>query len=535
VNRSACDALTTASALVRWDGWSVLAVHGADRERFLHSQLTSDVRSLETGRAQPSSLLDGSGRLVAFLLLGRRDDELVAIVPCGARDGLVRSLESRIIADDVELRPVAEDGVWLALGPAAVAREGLVGRGETLAVSLLGSRGVVGWGEPPELPALDADDAEARRIVSGLPHWGVEVAAGQLVNETPLLDLAVSFTKGCFLGQETVAKLAAGRGAAYAAAALGIAADVDPDSLVGRSFRAGSRERAGGILSACRWKGAVVAWARIHRELRVEGRELELDLDDGVSMSAVVRRLPLLTSPEPAEMAEACYHEAVRLFTDDHEDEAVELLERTIAICPRHADAYESLGVILGRHRRFEEAIGLMQRLLEVDPGSVMAHTNMSVYYNQLGRIEDAEREARNAAIKSAQRQTNDREGSATVSRREVERMRELEERAEMFRQVLAIDPDDALGNFGLGDILVEMGRFGAAIPHLEKALEVDPDYSAAFLALGRALDGLGRPDEAREVLSRGVDVAAGRGDLMTANTMQELVARLPAPAPTGA
>ncbi len=514
---------------MRWDGWSVLAVRGADRGRFLHSQLTSDVLALEPGRAEPSALLDGSGRLVAHFLLGRRDDVLLVVVPHGARDGLVRSLESRIIADDVELDPVVDDGVWLALGPAAVVRQGLQWRDETLSVSLLGSRGVVGWGEPPELPLLDGDEVEARRIVSGLPRWGVEVSAGQLVNETPLLDLAVSFTKGCFLGQETVAKLAAGRGAAYASTALEIAADIDPGSLVGRSFRAGPRHRAGEILSACRWQGVVVAWARIHRELRVEGRELALALDDSGPLHATIRRLPLLTSPEPAEMADACYHEAVRLFTDDLEDEAVELLERTIAICPRHADAYESLGVILGRHRRFEEAIELMQRLLEVDPDSIMAHSNMSVYYNQLGRLEDAEREAQNAAIKSAQRQMTDRERSAAASRREAERLQELEQRADMFRQVLVLDPDDALGNFGLGEILVEMGRHGAAIPHLEKALEADPRYSAAFLALGRALDGLGRLDEARDVLTRGVDVAAGRGDLMTANRMQDLLARLPA------
>lgn len=510
----------------------MVVARGADRERFLHSQLTSDVRGLESGRAEPSALLDGSGRLVAFFLLGRRDDALVLVVPHDAVEPLVESLTSRIIADDVELHRADDRAPWVALGPAAVAREGLEGHGDVLAVSLLGSRGVLGWGSPPDLPLLDLDEVEARRIVSGFPRWGVEVSAGQLVNETPLLDVAVSFTKGCFLGQETVAKLATGRGTAYAAAALELPPDLDPASLAGRSFASGGRERAGELVSACRWQGATVAWARLHRELRVEGRRLELCVGDVAAIEATVRRLPLLSSPEPTQMADACYHEAVRLFTEDREDEAVELLERTIAICPRHADAYESLGVIFGRHRRFEEAIRLMQRLLEVDPGSVMAHTNMSVYYNQLGRIEDAEREAQNAAIKSVQRQMTDRERAEAAVHREAERMQELEQRASMFRQVLELDPGDALGNFGLGDILVEMGRFGAAIPHLEKALEVDPKYSAAYLALGRAHNGLAHHDEARDVLTRGVDVAAGRGDLMTANKMQDLLARLPTAAP---
>ena len=516
---------------MRWDGWSVVAVTGGDRERFLQSQLTSNVRDLAPGTGQLSALLDGSGRLTAFFVLGRLPDRHVIAVPEAAHAVLLASLESRIIADDVELQPVAGDGVWLALGPAAVAREGFDGSADVLAVPALGSRGLLGWGEPPDLPRLDDDEAEARRIVTGLPRWGVEATAGQLVNETPLLDLAVSFTKGCFLGQETVAKLATGRGTAYAATALELPADVDPTSLAGRSASVDGRERAGELLSACRWDGVTVVWARVHRGFRVEGRRLELSLDDGRRLSAIVRRLPLVTSPEPTEMADACFDEAIRRFTDDREDEAIVLLERSISICPRHADAYEALGVILGRHRRFEEAIELMQRLLEVDPGSVMAHTNMSVYYNQLGRIEDAEREAQNAAIKSVQRQMTDREQAEAAARREADRAHELEERASMFRQVLELDPSDALGNFGLGDILVEMGRCGAAIPHLEKALEVDPKYSAAYLALGRAHHGLGRHDQARAVLTRGVDVAAGRGDLMTANKMQELLARLPAAA----
>ena len=507
-------------------------MRGAHRERFLHSQLTSDVRSLPVGHAELSALLDGSGRMSAFFLLGRRDHEFVVVVPDGARDELVRSLESRVIADDVTFGSVAADGIWIALGPAAVAREGLEERDDLFSVALLGSRGVLGWSDPPEWPEFEPAAHEAHRIAAGLPRWGVEVDGGRIINETPLLESAVSFTKGCFLGQETVAKLATRRGTAFAAAALELAPDVEPASLPTRSFGVGERDTAGQILSACRWERATLAWVRLHRELRVEGRELEAILDDGRTLRATVRRLPLLTSPEPTEMAETCYHHAIRRFTEDHEDEAIALLERTIAICPLHADAHESLGVILGRHRRFEEAIALMERLLEVDPGSVMAHTNLSVFYNQLGRIEDAEREAQNAAIKSVQAQMGDRERAEAASNREAERIRELEERADMFRQVLALDPDDALGNFGLGDILVDMGRHGAAIPHLEKALEVDPKYSAAYLALGRALDGLGRHDDARDVFTRGVDVAAGRGDLMTANTMQDLLARLPASAP---
>jgi len=99
--------------------------------------------------------------------------------------------------------------------------------------------------------------------------------------------------------------------------------------------------------------------------------------------------------------------------------------------------------------------------------------------------------------------------------------------RSEMFRQVLEIDPDDALGNFGLGELLTEEGRYADAIAHLRRALRTDPLYSAAFLALGRALEGADDLATAANTYREGIKVAAGRGDLSTANKMQERLANL--------
>jgi tetratricopeptide (TPR) repeat protein len=91
-----------------------------------------------------------------------------------------------------------------------------------------------------------------------------------------------------------------------------------------------------------------------------------------------------------------------------------------------------------------------------------------------------------------------------------------------LFRQVLELDPDDPLGNFGLGELLVEEGSFEEAARHLERALAADPRYSAALLALGRAHEGAEDLASARETYRRGVNVAAAKGDLATANKIQE-------------
>ena len=86
---------------------------------------------------------------------------------------------------------------------------------------------------------------------------------------------------------------------------------------------------------------------------------------DGVPVTGRVRPLPVLETPPPGEWARRLQMAAVAAFSEDREGEAIELLERALAVWPGHADSYESLGVILGRHERYEEAVALMQRLLD--------------------------------------------------------------------------------------------------------------------------------------------------------------------------
>jgi tetratricopeptide (TPR) repeat protein len=158
-----------------------------------------------------------------------------------------------------------------------------------------------------------------------------------------------------------------------------------------------------------------------------------------------------------------------------------------------------------------------------------MAHTNLSLYYNQLGRIEDAEREAAEAMRAKMRNETVGREHEEALRRESETADADRQRRAEIFRQVLELDPDDAVGNFGLGELLVEEGRYADAVDHLERALAADPRYSAALLGLGRAHEGAGDHAAATRVYRRGIEVAAARGDLATANKMQERLAGLEA------
>lgn len=509
-------------------GWSLVEVRGKHRKRFLNSQLTSDVAGLDVGRSQLSASLDRSGRLQAFFFVLERKDGLDLLVPAEAARNLIEHLERHVIADDVSFRPSDVGAMRIALGPEAEQRMHELPFEQVYPVEAYGSRGFVTWTDRRLTFDLIADhDLEALRVLTGLPRWGVEARHGQLVTETTLVETAVSAAKGCYLGQETVAKVASHRGAARYPVLLETDAALDPGLLIGRTFAIGDRPRAGTVLSYARRDGRLYVQASLLRDFRVDGLDIRCILDDGVELAGTVAALPLVRVRSAAETAEDLYHRAVAEFAADREAEAMELLERAISVCPGHADSFESLGVILGRHGRYDEAIALMERLLEVDPDSVMAHTNMSVYHNQLGRIEDAEREARAAAVKSAELKRRERERASAEKRSHEQAGVELERREQMFRQVLELDPDDALGNFGMGELCIETGRLETAIRHLQKAIEADPSYSAAYLALGRAWEVSDRPDRARDVFATGIDVAARRGDLATANKMKERLAVL--------
>ncbi len=83
------------------------------------------------------------------------------------------------------------------------------------------------------------------------------------------------------------------------------------------------------------------------------------------------------------------------------------------------------------------------------------------------------------------------------------------------FRQMVAKNPKGFLGRYGLGNkILQEGGSFEEAVEHLRVAVQLDPVHVASHLALGRALIGLKRPEDAKPVLQAGIEAAiSGRSN----------------------
>ncbi|MET3600495.1 tetratricopeptide repeat protein [Martelella mangrovi] len=91
----------------------------------------------------------------------------------------------------------------------------------------------------------------------------------------------------------------------------------------------------------------------------------------------------------------------------------------------------------------------------------------------------------------------------------------------------VAAGRDNALCRLTLGRIVFAEDRFDDAIAHLLRAIELDPDYSAAYAALGRAYQRKGETGKAVDTFEKGAEVATRKGDLQAARQMQVLHRKL--------
>ena len=100
-------------------------------------------------------------------------------------------------------------------------------------------------------------------------------------------------------------------------------------------------------------------------------------------------------------------------------------------------------------------------------------------------------------------------------------------DRLEQLRQIVALDPDDATSQFLLGRELASREEWEEARSALGRAVELQPDYSAAYRQLGNCLEKLGRKDEAVAVYERGIRVARETGDLQAGKEMAAFLKRM--------
>ena len=201
---------TTGAAPLRRD---VVVVHGPEAVEYLQGQLSQDVAALEVGRSAATLLLQPTGKVDAWLRATRLEDDAVALdVDAGAGEAVAARLRRFKLRTKADLDSTTWVG-WAVRGSgaAAVAASGSGVRALAAAwpgvegVDLLGEHGA----DPPDLPVVGVDALEVLRLEAGVPAMGAEVTPETIPAELGqwLIDASVSFTKGCYTGQELVARI----------------------------------------------------------------------------------------------------------------------------------------------------------------------------------------------------------------------------------------------------------------------------------------------------------------------------------------
>jgi folate-binding protein YgfZ len=194
----------------------VLAVTGPDRAAFLQGQLTQDVRGLENGQARRAAGLTPKGKLLYFGWLVAESERLLLLLPASRLAGVLVHLTRYAVLQKVSLTDATSEFALVGLyGPEAFGLalpDGAVRlppEGEMAASvlapatvrsdlqSLLAREGSV---------ALSGGSADALRVEAGRPRFGTDADEDNLPDEVGLRD-AISTTKGCYVGQEIVARL----------------------------------------------------------------------------------------------------------------------------------------------------------------------------------------------------------------------------------------------------------------------------------------------------------------------------------------
>ena len=185
---------TTTETLFRLDRGYV-AVTGPEAGDFLERMVSNEVVTLEPGEARKALLLTPKSRIVAPLRVVREGDEAFLLVTeAGLADTVASTLTRARFAAKCEIEVKPYRG-YLRLG----AGDGF--RNEDYGVEAWES-----WDED-ERDAADAAGLEALRIEAGTPAWGKELDETILPAEAGLDETHVSFTKGCYPGQEPIARL----------------------------------------------------------------------------------------------------------------------------------------------------------------------------------------------------------------------------------------------------------------------------------------------------------------------------------------
>jgi len=541
----------------------LISAKGSDLFSYLQTQTTNDVNELRPGQGQNNAIVDRKARVISTFSLHRTGEEsAVILIETQQKENLLNHLNSFLFREDVTLTssshfvltlqgPKSQEIIKsftrsndsipekpndickftfeglpaLAIAKSLTGEEGCVLAFQTESEDTI-TKKLLEFEQQNILIQVDPHAQEVFRIESGIPSYGKDINDKNILPETGLEHSSVSYNKGCYIGQEVIARIKTYGAPNFALMGLIIEGDALP--LPDNEIKLNSKKL--GVIKSSIFSYSLqknISLAYIQKDHRSPDIDLEVTIDNK-PYKVRTCLLPFYQPQTRKDRSKALQDKALKLYQkQDDLDQPVTLLREAIELDPKNATAYEALGVFLSKQNKLDEAIALMKRLVEINPEEIMAHSNLSVYYMQQGRIEDAEREKGEATALQFEKAIAENMAKKTTEDKVKQDLAEREQKISMFKQVLEIDPVDQVANFGLGSVYHDLKRYEEALPPLQTVVKEYKDYSAAYVLLGKTMEKLSRQDEAIQAYREGIAVASKKGDLMPLKEMQQKLNQL--------
>ena len=290
-----------------------IAVAGSDRAAYLQGLLTNDVVALAEGSGCYAAWLSPQGRMLTDMHVLQSSGMILLDVPAGEASAVLARLDQFLFSEDVRIESLVEamTGVWVHGPKAASVIEHVVGAdlkvglyaawtdyhhdtgtfdGNPVSVARIDQLGVPGYcvflaraAEARFVAAaveagarvVGAEALDTARIEAGYPLFGVDMTDDTIPLEAGIDQRAISFTKGCFVGQEVVIRVLHRGGGRVVKKLVGLT--LSGQAAVGSKILSGEREIGALTSVATSPRFGVVALGYVHRDFTVPGTEVQVD------------------------------------------------------------------------------------------------------------------------------------------------------------------------------------------------------------------------------------------------------------------
>jgi folate-binding protein YgfZ len=304
-------ALRERSAVVRRADRGVLAVTGGDRLTWLQGLLTNDVESLRPGEVRYAAYLTPQGRMISDMRVVELGDRTLLEVPAPLAEPLRVKLDSLLFTEDAQVADLSSQvSVIDVIGPAAhdvferaaagvttiaAARDDFFGvPGITLFVDAARAGETVSALAGAGALETTLETLDVVRIEAGRPLFLFDMDEHTIPLEAGIEDRAISFTKGCYVGQEVIVRVMHRGQGRVAKKLVGLRLPKEAGARAGDPIRSGSREI--GRVTSATWSPALerhIALGYVHRDFIAPDTAVEIVTAEG-ELSGTVAALPLV-------------------------------------------------------------------------------------------------------------------------------------------------------------------------------------------------------------------------------------------------